>query len=179
MSAKPLLLCVDMQAVFVRVVAHGEEIYRRWVFAISAAKGLGMEVLFTEQAPQKLGTTIPELLALVETPVVRGKTAFSALAPESALFASLGSNRQIVICGVETPICVFQTASDALAAGHSVTILSDCVGARREADALVCLEYLARAGARVIPSETYFYSVMKDATHPFFRTYTQLVKHHG
>jgi nicotinamidase-related amidase len=86
---------------------------------------------------------------------------------------------RLVICGVETPVCVFQTAADALKGGLAVTVLSDCVGARREADARVCLDALARAGAEVLPSETLFYSLLGGAAHPFFRGYTELVKIYG
>ncbi len=60
-----------------------------------------------------------------------------------------------------------------------MTILSDCVGARREADAAACLEALARAGAFILPSETVFYSILGGAKHPFFRAYTELVKEHA
>ncbi|MEO6244813.1 MAG: isochorismatase, partial [Opitutaceae bacterium] len=60
-----------------------------------------------------------------------------------------------------------------------VTILSDAVGARRPDDAHACLAALARAGAHVLPSETVFYAMLRDVAHPFFRSYTQLVKNYG
>jgi len=53
------------------------------------------------------------------------------------------------------------------------------VGARRPDDAATCLAALRHAGAHVLPSETVFYALLGDARHPFFRTYTQLVKSHG
>jgi hypothetical protein len=65
---------------------------------------------------------------------------------------------------------------DALAAGLQVTLLSDCVAARRPDDARVCMEALVRAGVHVLPSETIFYSLLHDVSNPFFKTYTQLVK---
>ena len=93
--------------------------------------------------------------------------------------AALAPAEHLLICGLETQICVYQTALDALRAGLHVTILSDAVGARRPADAAVCLDALGRAGAHVLPGETVFYALLGDVQHPFFKTYTQLVKSHG
>ena len=167
-----LLLCVDMQPVFIRTVADGQKVLGRCRFAVAAARGLGIPVAFTEQAPEKLGATEPSLLALAGSPEVHAKDTFSALSPMGPVRAALTEGRSVehlLICGVETPICVYQTAVDALEAGIAVTVLTDCVGARREGDARACLEALAMAGAHVIPSETVFYSILGGTAHPFFR----------
>jgi len=175
-----LLLCLDLQPVFLRAVADGAQVLKRCRFAVAAASQLGIGVAFTEQAPQKLGGTDAGLLALVEEPQVRAKQTFSACAAGSAdLAAPGGPVEHLLICGVETPVCVYQTAVDALKAGLLVTVLADCVGARRPDDARVCLEALARAGAHILPAETVFYSVLGSAEHPAFRAYTELVKHYA
>jgi nicotinamidase-related amidase len=85
----------------------------------------------------------------------------------------------VLLCGLETPVCVYQTALDALTSGLQVTLLSDCVGSRRADDARTCLDALVRSGAHVLPSETVFYSMLHDVDHSFFRAYTQLVKAHA
>ena len=177
-----LLLCLDMQPAFVRAVAHGDAVLGRCRFAVAAARLLGLPVAFTEQVPQKLGGTDPGLLALVERPAVFAKDTFSALAegcPARELLLPGAGVEHLLLCGVETPVCVYQTAVDALRLGLAVTILSDGVGARREADAAMCLQALARAGAHVLPSESVFYSILGGAKHPSFRSYTELVKNHA
>jgi nicotinamidase-related amidase len=177
-----LLLCLDLQPVFLRAVEGGEHVLDRCRFAVASARGLGIAVAFTEQVPAKLGATDPTLLALVEAPMVHEKETFSALAPGSPLRDKLlgeGRAGNLLLCGLETPICVYQTAVDALQAGLAVTVLADCVGARREADARLCLDSLAGAGARVLPAEAVFYSIIGGASHPFFRAYTELVKKHA
>jgi nicotinamidase-related amidase len=172
-----LLLCLDMQPVFVRAVARGDVVLRRCQFAVAAARGLGMRVAFTEQVPRKLGATDPSLLALAGTPEVHEKETFSALSPGGRLAGGPAARfSHLFLCGVETPVCVYQTAVDALGAGLAVTVLSDCVGARRAEDARACLEALARDGARVLPAETLFYTLLGGASHPFFRDFTSLVK---
>jgi nicotinamidase-related amidase len=176
-----LLLCIDMQPVFVRAIADGARVQRRCEFAVAAAVGLGLPVAFTEQVPQKLGGTTPELLALAFGAPVFGKNTFSALADDGirdSLLCDRGVDH-LLLCGLETPVCVYQTAVAALAAKLQVTVLSDAVGARRGDDAAVCLETLARAGAHVLPAETVFYALLHDVKHPFFKAYTQLVKSHA
>ena len=109
------------------------------------------------------------------------KNSFSALGDDGIRDALLGQRDvgHLILCGIETPVCVYQTAIAALAEGLQVSILIDAVGARRPSDADACLAALARAGAHVLPSETVFYSLLHDVSHPFFRAYTQLVKTHG
>ncbi len=175
-----LLLCLDMQPVFLRAVAEGAQVLKRCQFAVAAAVQLGMGVAFTEQVPEKLGATDAGLLALVKAPRIRAKQAFSACAAGPGDLPALGGPPEhLLICGVETPVCVYQTAIDALQSGLLVTVLADCVGARRPDDARVCLEALARAGAHILPAETVFYSVLGSAEHPAFRAYTALVKHYA
>lgn len=176
-----LLLCLDMQPVFVRAILDGAQVQRRCEFVVAAATGIGIPVAFTEQVPQKLGNTSPELLALAPQASVWGKNTFSAVADEGIRDILLRQRdvQHLILCGIETPICVYQTAITALADGLHVTVLSDAVGARRAADAATCLAALAREGAHVLPAETVFYALLRDVSHPFFRAYTQLVKTHG
>jgi nicotinamidase-related amidase len=176
-----LLLCVDMQPKFVAAVVDGIRVRRRCELAVSSALGLGIPVAFTEQVPQKLGATAPELLDLAPRAPVWPKNTFSALADEGIRDAVLRQRdvQHILLCGIETPVCVYQTATAALADGLEVTVLSDAVGARRTDDARVCLDVLMRAGVHVLPTETVFYALLREVGHPFFRAYTQLVKQHS
>lgn len=176
-----LLLCIDVQPAFLAAIPDGARVQRRSAFAIAAATGLGIPTIFTEQVPQKLGPTAADLLALVPAPpVVFGKTAFSALADAPTREAVLARQPEhLFLCGIETSVCVYQTALDARAAGLEVTLLSDAVSARRADDAAFCLDALLRAGVHVLPSETVFYALLHDATHPFFKAYTQLVKRYA
>ena len=137
---------MDMQPAFIGAVADGAAILRRCEFAVAAAAGIGLPIAFTEQVPQKLGPTAASLLALAPGAAVWGKQAFSALSDQGIRQALVEQRavRHLLLCGIETPICVYQTAVAALAEDILVTILSDCVGARRTADATACLAALAR-----------------------------------
>ncbi|MDI1250083.1 MAG: isochorismatase family protein [Lacunisphaera sp.] len=179
--ALPLLLCIDLQPAFLAAICDSQRVHWRCSFALETAKGLGLPVLFTEQVPAKLGRTAAELLALVEEPVALGKDAFSALGDKSiADHLKASGAKHLLLCGIETPVCVYQTARDALREGYQVTVLTDCVGARRTDDATAVLTHLAaQPDCAVLPAETVFYAMLGGAKHPFFRAYTQLVKKYG
>jgi len=176
-----LLLCVDLQSVFLNAVVDGPRVIKRCGFAIQAAKGFNVPVVFTEQVPQKLGPTLPELLQLAPEAKQFGKATFSALADDGIRDAIRAMDvEHLILCGIETSVCVYQTALDALDAQLQVTILADAVSARRPDDAQVCLDALrARNHVAVLPSETVFYSMLQSVKHPFFKTFTQLVKAHA
>ncbi|MBM3872496.1 MAG: isochorismatase family protein [Verrucomicrobia bacterium] len=180
--ASTLLLGVDLQPAFLAVMpGGGKPLLRRCELALRSAVGLGMRVAFTEQRPDRLGGTDAALLAHAPVDAPRwAKSSFSAYG-DPVIRAALGAPdlEHLLLCGLETPVCVYQTAIDALGAGTAVTVLSDAVGARRPDDARVCLEALIRAGAHVLPVETVFYALLQDSTHPFFKAYTQLVKDHA
>lgn len=179
-STHTVLLCIDMQPVFLKAVAEGQQVQRRCALAVAASHGLDLPVIFTEQVPQKLGGTTPELLAMVPGAPALGKNTFSALADTAIRTAVAKSGAEhLLLCGIETSVCVYQTTLDALGAGLQVTILSDAVGARYPEDARICLDALVRAGAHVLPVETVFYALLGSVQHPFFKTYTQLVKSHA
>jgi nicotinamidase-related amidase len=175
-----LLLCIDLQPVFIRAMHDHAVMQRRCAFAVAAAQGLGLPVIFTEQVPARLGGTAPELSALAPDAPVCAKETFSAWA-DPAIRATVARHApaQLLLCGLETPVCICQTALAAHADDQSVVILSDAVGARRPEDARVCLDALTRSGVGLLPAETVFYALLGSAQHPFFKAYTQLVKTHG
>ncbi len=176
-TADTLLLCIDLQPAFLSAVPDAARVQRRCAFALEFARGLDLPVLFTEQVPHKLGRTSPDLLHLLPKPESRGKDSFSAFGDEhiTRRLQEIGAEH-LLLCGIETPICVYQSALDALRREYQVTLLTDCVGARRAEDATAALAALAKSGCHLLPSETVFYSMLNDAGHPFFRNFTGLVK---
>ena len=171
---------MDVQPVFLKAIPQADLLVRRCSFAVSAAEGLGIPVRFTEQAPQKLGGTDAGLLGCLKKPVLFSKTTFSALADDGIMDAVRAADvEHLILCGLETSICVYQTALDAISNDLQVTILSDAVAARRASDGETCLRALAENGAHILPSETVFYSLLRDIKHPFFKAYTELVKRYA
>src|SRR5262245_32377785 len=106
-----LLLCIDMQPVFLAAIPDAGRLQRRCAFALESAQGLGLSILFTEQIPSKLGRTTADLLTLVPSPEAHGKDSFSAFGDDRITrhIQEIGVEH-LLICGIETSICVYQTA---------------------------------------------------------------------
>ena len=179
--ARALLLVVDLQQPFLGATPGADALVRRTSLAIAAARGLGLPVAFTEQVPAKLGPTRPELLALAGAkPTVFAKDAFSALdSEELQAFLDKRKIEHVLLTGIETPICIYQTSIDLLGTERQVTLLTDAIGGRRPDDCASALAYLVRLNCHALPTETVFYSILKTTKHPFFRDYTKLVKQYA
>jgi nicotinamidase-related amidase len=174
-----VLLLVDVQDALLRALpAKGENLARRCAFAAAAARLLDVPTAFTEQVPAKLGPTRADVRAAAAPAApVFPKTAFSAFAAEGLdkWLRAYGATH-LLLGGLELPICVYLTTLDALAADFEVTVLTDATGGRRPEDFAPVSRLMESAGARLLPSETVFYSMVRGAAHPCFREFTALVK---
>ena len=172
------LLLIDFQDVFLKKIPDRERLLKQSTFALKAAELLGVSVAVTEQVPEKLGATSRILSESwdVNTPVF-DKNAFSAFEAEG-LQRWIESKQidHLLLAGIETSICVYQTALQALGADIGVTLLSDCISERRLEDRAPVLEQLLSMDAHILPSETIFYSLIGSAEHPQFREFNELVK---
>ena len=175
------LLLIDVQAPFLGAIPDGDSVLARCRLAAATARLLGLPILATEQVPAKLGPTEPSLLAAAgEGCPVFATTAFSALGAPGLLEALRDRGvDHLLLAGVEGPICVHQTAVQALAEDFGVTLLGDAIGARRPADQAMAFEALRRAGAHLLPVETVLYSLMGGADHPRFKEIAGMVKAAG
>ncbi|MGJ3243938.1 MAG: isochorismatase family protein [Opitutales bacterium] len=181
------LLVLDMQETLMAALPESGELIARNLFAIRCARLLGLPVAFTEQAPDKLGGILPALLdaagrAEGEPVAVFNKNCFSAWENETVrdFLAPRGEPApHILLAGIETPICVYQTAISILSEDGEVTVLTDALGSRRPEDGVNALRALAVAGAHCLPVETIIYSILGTAEHESFREFTRLVKEAG
>lgn len=175
------LLVIDLQDAFLKAIPNRDTLLKRCSFSIEAAKLLGAQIAVTEQLPEKLGHTNAELAACLPKPTPTfDKSAFSALQAEGiSRWIESSQIDHLLLIGIETPICIYQTAVEALGNGTGVTLLSDCLGERRSEDRGPIVQQLLAMGTHVLPSETIFYSLLGSANHPKFRAYTQLVKQYS
>lgn len=183
-SAAPgaALLAIDLQSSLLGALpaATARAVQSRAGLALAASAACHIPIFFSEQVPAKLGPTAPALRKLAPLAPVFPKNTFSAVG-DSHLLAALRDQRveHLLLVGIETPICIYQTALSALAEGFQVTVLSDAVAARRADDHAACLAALRHVGIHVLPVETVFYALLHDAAHPLFKTFTALVKAHA
>ena len=176
------LLAIDLQPAFLSVMQTSDDLVMRCQFTLEVAKLFQLPVFFTEQYPEKLGGTSDNLRSVApENSRYYAKTTFSAFGADGLIadFEELQVKHLLVI-GLEVPVCVYNTVLEAGGRGIDCTLLSDCLGARRSGDAEVCLNFLRTStDCHILPSETVFYSLLRDAKDSLFREFTGLVKQYS
>ena len=172
-----LVIC-DLQEAFRPVTVGFDAVVARVVKLVEGMKLLGVPILVTEQSPQKLGRIVSPILEKLPADVkIVDKSAFSCCGA-SQFTDQLEEARasQIVLCGLETHICVNQTAQDLIARGHQVHLLLDCVTSRTEASRLVGIDKMRLAGVVPCNFEMAMFELMQDAKHEQFKAVQKLVK---
>jgi len=170
------LVIVDLQPSFLVPIVGGQTVVETTRFLAQCASLLGVPILATEQYPERMGGTDPELAQLLGAAPMP-KMGFSAFGASSFADALAGTgSRQAVLCGIETPICVTQTTLDLLSMGWEVFLVADALGARSEFAHRTALERLTSAGAVLTQAESVVYEWMGSADHPNFRDVLPLVK---
>ena len=175
---KCALVIVDVQEAF-RSVIYDIPIIATGIS--TAARGmqiLGVPVIVTEQYPKGLGPTVEEIsVALTEeTPVIE-KTSFGAHGePQFAAALESTGAKQVLLCGIETHICVNQTAHGLLSAGYDVHLLTDCVGSRFAKDKEAGIAKMTASGAKVSSVEMAFFEMLGDAKNAKFKEIQALIK---
>ena len=174
------LLVVDLQEKLLPVIHDREAIERTAVSAIRAAGHLELSVLSSEQYVRGLGPTVPAVrAALDEVGAQKGveKKAFSCFGEPAfeAAFDTAGLDT-LVLCGIETHVCVLQTALEALDRGIDVFVITDAVGSRNPRHKEEALLRLRDAGCLLGPLEMFVFEMLRTAAHPAFRDVQRLIR---
>jgi len=165
------------------VTAIHKDLYPRSLknmqIAIEAAGTLGLPILLTEQYPKGLGKTVPEVMQALDGKdyLLIEKMTFSSGRDEGFLSAVSDLNRrQVVMVGMETHVCVYQTSVDLSRAGYSLFILDDAVSSRSLHNYQSGLQALRDAGCTVVSTETATFQLLKVAATPEFKKLVSLIK---
>jgi nicotinamidase-related amidase len=174
-SADTGLLVIDVQEKLLPMIPGAQRIIRNVAFLIDAARLLDMTVQATEQYPRGLGPTTSALTGRL--PHRPDKTAFSCCAIPSVVETFHQQARpKIVLAGLETHVCVLNTALDLLALDFRVYLAVDAVGARYAIDHETALRRLEQAGAILTTSEGCVFEWVGGAHHPRFKEMSRLVQ---
>lgn len=171
-----ILVVIDLQERLLPVIPTEQKIVWNVGRLASGAAALGMSVIATEQYPEKLGATVSPINSALSQPAV-AKLAFSC-ARCTELFDNLQEQgiHRILLCGIETHVCVLQSAYDLMAQGFSIYLASDAVGSRYENDHQWALRRLESAGAVVTTTETALFEWCTEAGTSQFKQISQLAK---
>lgn len=172
-----LVLIVDIQE---RLVSALEKdiISVKAAKLAQAAKILSIPVLVSEQYPKGLGHTVPIVSNKIEsgTEIIE-KTSFSLLQEEGFLEKLKSYNKQqIVICGIETHICVYQTAAELIDAGFEVVVAKDICASRNKYEFKQGIDAMKFCGAKISCLEIILFEWLRGAKHPKFKEIQTLIK---
>ncbi|MDI9638810.1 isochorismatase family protein [Kamptonema cortianum] len=175
-SENCVLVVVDMQPTFLAGIFDAEKVLARTKFIVESANLLDVPVLATVQYPERMGGTEESLDAMIAGPTL-GKMAFSCCGCEdfSHEFKQLDRG-QVLLVGIETHICITQTALDLLDQGFEVFVAADAVSSRTLEANKIGFKRLRDFGCWLVHSESAVYEWMQGADHEKFRDVLGIVK---
>ena len=173
-----LLVVIDLQQKLLAAMPQQavQQGLRQSRLLLTAAEQLAIPVVITEQYPKGLGNTEPSLLQCVPDVTPIAKTAFSAWQDLNCQKAITAAGRQqVILLGLETHICVLQTALAIQQQGYEVQVVTDAVLSRQETHKQQALSRLQAAGIVISNSESVLFEWLSDATHPAFKALSSLL----
>jgi nicotinamidase-related amidase len=183
MARRPLqpeqcaLVVIDIQEKLLPPIFQKEQLVRNAQLLIRAATILNIPALVSTQYAKGLGAIVPEIASLLDGAGAIDKTLFSCFGSEafcSVLKQLPGQRNTLLLCGMESHICVTQTALGALREGYLVHIASDAVSSRTEWNWKIGLERMRAAGAVISSTEMMIYELMRSSSSGAFK---QLLPH--
>lgn len=170
------LLVVDVQDKLLALIDRTPELLTNVAFLLDVAKLVGVPVLATEQYPKGLGPTAASIAERLTKPIPE-KTSFSCCDAEGfdEQCARLGRST-LIVAGIESHVCILQTALDLLERGHRVVVPVDAVAARTSRDHDWAMHRLDRAGATLTTSEAIAFEWLGSSKAPEFKAVSALVQ---
>ncbi|MEX3745073.1 MULTISPECIES: isochorismatase family protein [Lysinibacillus] len=170
------LVVVDVQGKLATIVDESEAVIDNVSKLVQAMKALEVPILWLEQNPSRLGGTALNIAQHLQGQAI-AKMAFSACQEQEFVDALKASGRtQFIVTGIETHICVYQTARQLKEQGLEVEVVVDAVSSRTKANKELGLEKMKALGILPTSTEMILYELLQRADHPHFKTVLQLVK---
>lgn len=171
------LLVIDLQEKLVPVIHDHERVVNQCSTLIQGAQLLGVPIQMTEQYPKGLGSTISAIRELFpKETVVHEKTKFSACVDPVIGALRASQRRNVVLCGIESHVCVLQTALDLSQAGFIVGVPTDAISSRDAGDHLAGVERMQQTGIVTLSVEMLLMEWLKEAGTPEFKAVLPLIK---
>lgn len=170
-------LVIDLQERLVPVVSNKEQLIKNCQILIQGLQALDIELAVTHQYSKGLGVTIPEIQECITNFQPIEKADFSCLDEVGyASWLKETGKKNVIICGVESHVCVLQSAIDLKDAGYNPIVVLDCVSSRTEENKAMGIERLRHEGIMVTSYESILFELTRSAKAPAFKTISKLVK---
>ena len=155
-----IAIVVDYQERLMPVMYEKEALLKNTAILLNGLKELGVPIAVTQQYTKGLGETVNEITTAAGTEEYVEKISFSAY---EGVKEKIRDKKYIIICGIETHICVLQTVIDLKAAGFIPVIVENCVSSRKENDKKIALQRMKEEGAIITTYESVLFELLKEA----------------
>jgi len=170
------LVVIDMQEKFLPVIPDIKEVISNAEKVIKAFKILKMPIMTTEQYPKGLGKTVESISNLIKIKPIE-KVSFSCFGEEKFLKSIRKLNiKNLVLMGVESHVCVLNTAIDAIKRGYIVYVVVDATSSRKKVDYETSLKRMIQENIYLTTTETLFFQLLKKAGTPEFKEISKIIK---
>ena len=171
------LVIIDIQDKLANNMTDKETLFDNTAIMIKTAKALNIPIIWCQQVPRALGETVEPLRCLLINDQPIDKSSFSCCAEENFITRLNDIKpKQAIVCGIESHICVYQTALDLIAKGIEVNVIADAVSSRTKANKKLALKRITAEGAKLSSTEMCIFELLKDANHPKFKELAKLIK---
>lgn len=175
-----VLLVIDVQEKLMPVIEGAEEVVRNIDRLVRGCHVVGVPVLVTEQYVRGLGPTVESLRTALEEsggyrPIEKNCFSAAGCEPFTQQLAALGK-RQVIVAGVETHVCVYQTLSDLKVAGFECTIVADAVSSRTASNREIALRRLESDSVKLTSTEMALFELLRVSGTEEFKAVSRLVK---
>ncbi len=174
---RAVLVVIDLQERFRGLIDGMEPVLERSGRLIGFCRQLGIPVIVTEQYPRGLGVSVEEIREACRPFTAIEKTTFSCAGDAGFMAALRATGRdQAILCGIETHVCVYQTAADLLREGLQVAVAADAVSSCRAADRELGLQRMRDVGVDVMGSQMIMFEIVREAGTPVFKQVATFLK---
>lgn len=176
-STNTALVIIDVQGKLARIMQNAEILFKNLAMLIKGARILEVPIIWMEQLPEKLGNTVEEVSAHLDGLQPIAKDVFSCGQNDefNSKLAEIDPDN-VVLAGIETHICVYQSAMDLLAKDYNVEVVADATSTRLEHNKEIGLEKIRRAGGQITSVETVLFEIQSKATGEHFKQIIGMIK---
>jgi nicotinamidase-related amidase len=176
-TGKCCLVVVDVQGKLAQLMHDKEILFKNIQILIKAANILNIPILWCQQCPDSLGPTVPEIAELLSDNEPINKASFSCCEVEHFNNKLNESGRnQVLLCGIETHVCIYQTAVDLLSKGFGVDVIADAVSSRTLENKQIGIERISAEGVNISCTEMALFELLRTADHSHFKSITKLIR---
>jgi nicotinamidase-related amidase len=171
------LVVVDVQGRLAELMYEKDLLFKNIQILIKAAKLLSIPILWTQQKPEAIGVTIPQISELLTDNEPINKACFSCCGlKEFNDKINALVRKEVLLCGIEAHVCIYQTAIELIASGKEVHVIADAVSSRTSGNKAIAIQRMSAEGAKISSTEMALFELLKTAEHPQFKEIIKLVK---